>query len=484
MAGVFGALTATNLIIGAVVLAVMVFGITLAVTLMGNGGAGTPRSTAPASPDDALTFRTDTVWPPPPQKPDEKPRAEASEIGKEKQHDFWFKNTLDRVVEVGMIGKPSCKCTSVEVWVAPNKYRDWPKEEGDEVEKATHAMEHGEAIPVDLLRQDAAAVVPPGGVGWVRVKWRGKQEGGQQLTAELWTGQKGVGPTTKLQINALFLPPLWVKPLAGKEVIPHEFDLTGDGLTLADLGKNGKTYDLVCWSATRDEFELKARAANSRWDAEEDPFEVGTPKPLSKEQLAGIVAGFPDVPPVTPPLAGYQVSVTLLPKARKAPPGKDKEGKDKEPRAWDLGRFKRWVEFTSNNFPDVVTVKVFGKVTGDVTTPGLDGGVAQFGTFKRDREQEVPVVVETAEEVTALELDRDRTAPYLDADLPKDGVRTGARKTWTVQVKIPPRKVSGQFPDDTIPTLRDSAIYIRTVGPNAACIRIPATGTANEPDEK
>ena len=81
-------------------------------------------------------------------------------------------------------------------------------------------------------------------------------------------------------------------------------------------------------------------------------------------------------------------------------------------------------------------------------------------------------------------LDRERTPAYLDADMPKDGVKTGTRKAWTVQVKIPSESVSGQFPDDTIPTLRDSAVYIRTVGPNPACIRIPATGTANEPDEK
>jgi hypothetical protein len=479
LGGVMKALSPTSLVVAAVLLAVMVFGITWAVTVMGGSGTGRDQSKTPASGGDALTFREkDTVYPPDPQE-GERQRAAVSEVGEEKTHDFWFKNELDRVVEVGMISK-TCKCTNVEVWLAPDRYSKMPTEA--EEAKAAKALKDVEnVVPVPLLKQDAAAVVSPGQVGFVRLTWSGKAEGGQPLVAELWMGQKNTGATARLRINAVFVPPVWVKPLPpALEQGAHDMDLAKEGLTLADLGENGKTYHLLCWSATREKFQLNSRVVHSRLEDKKNPFIVGAPEPLTAEHLALLVDQFlaeqkkgqgkyADIPPVVQPLYGYRVPVTLRARAEEggAP--------------FDLGRFKQWVELTASgdDFSDVIDVKVVGAITGDVTAPGSDGFV-QFGTFRRDREQRQALKLETGEDVTKLELDRERTPEFLDVELPTTSVKTGGRKSWDAVVKIPERKVSGEFPSDSNARMRDSAVYIRTVGPNPACIRVPVSGTANE----
>jgi hypothetical protein len=477
--GLFSALSPTSLVVAAVLLAVMVFGVTWAVTVMGGSGGGRDSQQTPAAGGDALTFREkETVFPSAP-KPGEKQRAAVSEVGEENTHDFWFKNELDRVVEVGMLSK-TCKCTNVQVWLAPDRYSKTPREGEEEAAAAKALKDVEQVVPTDLLQKDSSAVVPPGRVGFVRLTWRGKTEGGQPLVAELWMGQKNAGSTARLQINALFVPPVWVKPLPpALELGAHDMDLTREGLTSADLGENGKTYYLLCWSATRPEFRLNSQVVHSRLEDKKNPFMVGAPEPLTPELLARLVDKFldeqkehkyTDIPPVVRPLSGYRIPITLRAHA------------EEDGTPFDLGRFKQWVELTSDALSDVIDVKVIGAITGDVTSPGSDG-VVQFGTFRRNREQRQALKLETGEDVTGLELDPKRTPDFLDVELPTKAVKTGGRKLWEAVVKVRENKVSGEFPSDANARMRDSAVYIQTVGPNPACIRIPVSGTANETDE-
>ena len=66
-----------------------------------------------------------------------------------------------------------------------------------------------------------------------------------------------------------------------------------------------------------------------------------------------------------------------------------------------------------------------------------------------------PLVLESGADVTRLELDRQRTADYLDVEFGKEPTRLGDRKTWSLTVKwVPASKASGLTALATCPPSR------------------------------
>ena len=86
-----------------------------------------------------------------------------------------------------------------------------------------------------------------------------------------------------------------------------------------------------------------------------------------------------------------------------------------------------------------------------------------------------------------LELDRSRTAEFLDVVFPKEPELVGGHKNWALAIKwVPGSMASGEFPRGDEPMYRDSAVYVRPVrakpdGTETSYLRIPVKGTADPP---
>ena len=90
------------------------------------------------------------------------------------------------------------------------------------------------------------------------------------------------------------------------------------------------------------------------------------------------------------------------------------------------------------------------------------------------------VTLQTSLPGLELEKDAERTWPHLRVTLKDPTEGAGGRRRWEVQVEIPAdTQVSGKFPRDA-KGYQDTAVYLRTKGPEPQVIRIPVRGVANE----
>jgi hypothetical protein len=169
----------------AVVLAVMVFGITFAMNYLGGGGL---RRTDQLPPNQRLlSFEYRVAMP---------LEWERKVPG---QYDFWFTNDEDEPITIGLDHK-TCRCASVQAFVLPEKRRpqllavagafEGLLAQGLVLQGAVLAAGSYEALErgldgKELLQQDedVSATVPARAVGWVRLKWSGEQAGPQRLNA-------------------------------------------------------------------------------------------------------------------------------------------------------------------------------------------------------------------------------------------------------------------------------------------------------------
>ena len=156
-------------------------------------------------------------------------------------HDFWFKNENAQTLPLGFFYK-TCQCTNILVWIAPADWKEVPKEE--DRDKAVKELEAA-AAPTDLMERDAAANVPAGAVGVVRLTWKGDRPGPKTLSARLWMGEKGAGPTQDFNIRVNHIGPLRANldTDVGDDIIPESLPLT---------------VRIPCWSSTRPKFSLEA----------------------------------------------------------------------------------------------------------------------------------------------------------------------------------------------------------------------------------
>jgi hypothetical protein len=269
-------------------------------------------------------------------------------------------------------------------------------------------------------------------------------------------GEKGAGPVRRFVVHTKYSPPLLVASL----------EIAVGDLPLEKL-PHGLSFR--CWSLTRTEFPLYVRVLQNRLKEESNPFVVGDPAPLTEAELAEMRKDRA----YGPVLAGYTVHVKLL-----------KESKDKTP--FDLGIFRRQIELRTEG-ADPIQVAVHGTILGDLAVVGADPGPVNFRSFYRNQDDvKREVLVESGADVTALEVDRQRTADYLGVEFPDPPEQNGGRKTWRLQVKwLPESQADGAFPRP-VDEYRDSAVYVRPVyakadGSSPSCLRIPVVGKADTP---
>ena len=172
-----------------------------------------------------------------------------------------------------------------------------------------------------------------------------------------------------------------------------------------------------------------------RSKTESNPFVVGKPVPLTEAELAQMRKDRAN----GAVLAGYTIPVTL-----------QKESKDKTP--FDVGIFRQRIQLKTKgadpNLEVSIQVGVHGTILGDLRVVGDDPGPVKLGSFYRNQDDvQREVLVESAADVTALELDRQRTPDFLGVAFPAPPEKIGGRKTWRLNVKwLPQSQAGGAFP--------------------------------------
>jgi len=380
------------------------------------------------------------------------------EIHKPGHHDFWFTNDNDKPVQMGLI-KKNCTCSSVWLFVAPSDVKNRPEEPRlQELEKSLKGIVLSES-------DSPSVVVPAHGAGWVRLAWSGERNQANvptTLSAKLWMDHKGEnGTETTLEVRVRFLEPLQVvQDLRDREKLVGE--LSPEQLP--------HTIVLTCFSCTRPEFKLKTRVIGLQANPRAEPIQVGQPMPLTPAERQNLDQQLGSAGQ-TRVLSGYRVPVIIR--------NRLEDGKT----AIDAGPFRRRVELgIEDDISEPITVTLTGRIQGDVVVGAPeDGGRVHFGPFDRKKGTRQLVTLRSDKPGLKLEFDRERTPAFLDAHLPdQPRVSPDGGSSWQVQLEVRPSRASGAFPRENDPVYRDSAVYLRAVGPTIQSVRIPVDGTAND----
>jgi hypothetical protein len=386
--------------------------------------------------------------------------------------DYWFLNLNDVPIRMGAIAK-TCKCQGVDVYVLPERMNARPQLAEPvplfalplgilgraallsfvETRAESHDLEEKAQKFVALNPEDPKAEmeIPPRRAGWVRMKWTGEKAGPMNLMVKLWMHYPNSGIEVTLERKVNFVEPVQI---SGTERLGV--------LRPSDLPKG---YFFYIWSSTRKSFNItKAEAVRPKTlSAAEDAFVVGQPIPLTDLETDVVE----DAVHKARMLSCYRVPLTLQ---KLAPDGKT---------PFDQGNFRRQVEVFTDAMEKPLTLTFNGMVVGDIQINGVDdaGGVA-FGSFPKDSSPERKVVYfRTDSPDVKLELVKERVPEFLDATFTDESVAGERNKAWKLEVRVAPG-VYGTFPRDDDPAYRDSAIYLRTVGPSPQHIRVGVRGDA------
>jgi hypothetical protein len=450
--------------IGAViVLVIMVFGITFFKEYI----PGIDKIKTPPPTPDRVEWRFLTrVYPPPQGAEGSAPGEQVSvavphEMKVNGWHDYWFENSNDKDVPVGL-AKLTCKCSSVELYVMPDEIKR--KLTGDSLKAAADAGKElreqiDEVKPIVLVEKGEGHKVPARAIGYVRVKWTGEKEGPIVVGPQVWIGDKQAEPVT-LEARLVFLPP----------IVPEEREQQIGFLTPRDLPRK---VSFVCWSATRPNLKVSVRPYNTRFKPEDDTCIVDDPVPLTKEELTKLEEQRADKMPVklVPGymLCGYRITMTLT-----------EQSSSKA--LIDLGPFLRRFEVfdKEENFePTLLTIT--GTIQGDVMVVNEDNTRIEFKQFKSSRGAKKIVTLQSAVKGLKLEEDPDRTSKFLKAHIQPPEEGPGGQTYWEVTIEVLPGKVSGDFPREDDNQLRDSAVYLKTTAEGRSrTIRIPVRGLADD----
>jgi hypothetical protein len=445
------------------VLAVMVGGITFVMVYLG-GSRGT-EVTPPTM--DSLTFVSKRY-------PQEGAKALTTEVKQPGHQDFWFQNECGRPVKVGLNAK-SCKCTDVELTIAPESWKprllaeavarllqraprmlpDWTVWAATyQRERVFAEMPESEAKTTPLTLEDSVEV-PPGGLGWVRLTWRGERPEPRFLNADLWMNQQTGSVNAVLEVGTMISEPMVVAK-----------ELPVGQLSIREL-ENGKKAFIVCYSVTRPSFHLKAERASENIKPESDPVELGQPIPLSEADLRLLEKS--KERHMMRLRCGYRIPILLRAKAKDGTP-------------FEMGHFRRYIKLTSEDEGiEPVEIEMNGVVEGDVTVGGpKEGGSLLLGPFLSSRGVKGDVTLQTDRPNLDLTLDTTRVPSFVKARLEGPEKTLGGHNMWVLRVEVPPFAAHGEFPRPEDPIFRDSAIYVKTNEKPSRSIRIPVRGMANE----
>jgi len=301
--------------------------------------------------------------------------------------------------------------------------------------------------------------IPAGTVGWVQLKWDGARQAPSPMTilsAEVWMGQKTTSPV-KLAVGVRYMAPFQIASADQTQKLgehhPVELPLL---------------RSILCWSSTRDALKLEPKLLSVRGKSETDPFVVGKPVPLSRQECEKLEKEFTDLNDYSRVRCAYRIPVTIREKAE-------------DGTLLDIGPFRRLVSVKLADADHEVKVQLDGVIQGDVYVGGSeDSARVNFNAFDHRTGSTKTVRVWSETPGLKLELDSARTAPFLEVQLPEPEKEPGGKQVWLMHVKVGPNRVSGKFPRDDDPTYRDCAIYLRNSGPDKRTMRIAVMGIAVE----
>src|SRR5262249_15484660 len=140
------------------------------------------------------------------------------------------------------------------------------------------------ATAVELKKEDqTTAGVEPDQVGWVRIKWKEKDEPGATRTdaatilrATLWLNSQTNGPFPLFEIFVRFHEPL---KLSREDLVQN--------LGPRSTGELPYTFRLDCWSVTRSELAITTNVLGEH-DPEKDLIVVGKPVRLTADECKSL----------------------------------------------------------------------------------------------------------------------------------------------------------------------------------------------------
>ena len=387
--------------------------------------------------------------------------------------DFWFINPHASPVRFGLEGK-KCTCTGVQVFVVPKEH-PWWKGEGsafvkdglpqvDELQKQskspllTGLMKNLEGV--ELLGRLESSLPPaidlaPGQAGFVRMGWKNEKVQRDVMSATLWIGTSENRDHIRLEAAIQTHPVLYM--------LDDFIDLG----TLNATDRSQATGKLTIVLPTREKLPLKAEILNA---SDRERIALGEATPITGEGLGNLRKEVR-----VPVKAAFTIPIKATWKA----PGEEYP---------EIGPFIKRIEVTTDE-PGVNAqaqrsspVRLFGKVEGDIEVIGTNQrGHVLLNRFERQEGSKAEAALESKEPGLVLKIDRQRTAPFLDAEIDKSPKRSGDRFRWRLLVKVGPGKVSGEFPRglDPNPAYRDSAVYVTIDGQASRTVRIPVEGRAD-----
>jgi hypothetical protein len=457
-------------LVAVIVLAVLVFGLTYAMNYLGwskpkDEVKGTREVLKLRFPKTKFGSDPDSFMP--------------VELNREAKADYWFINTNEQPLKMGLQEKPTCKCSSVQVFHLPSAAQGllcaaaasqallpvslglqvyvppWVSFLDDYVAERIAK----ETQPVTLT-VDNETQVPANGLGLVRLTIKTEQVGPRPIKVKMWADQKRATPT-ELQVGLFIVSPIMVEET-------HLGAITLKGRSFWGAATN----EMYCYSLTRDTLNLKATVEHDGRAPASDPLQVlGAPEKMTVAEMHAALAS---------KLPKFQEQVRCM---YRAPVRLNERAKDGTP--FELGHLRRRIHIAlvrgENDFEDERDAVLSGEIKGEVMVNTLQDGYIQFDTFQSAiGSKEETVAVQTDVGNLDLEVDNARTAEFLQADL-EGPVQspTSSRRSWTLKVQVRPNSVRSKFPDPEAPAYRDSAVYLKTKGPSPQWVRIPAAGTPN-----
>jgi hypothetical protein len=382
------------------------------------------------------------------------------EYTQEGHHDFFFQNTSDDALHIGLNDK-SCKCAHVEIATWPREWVAFPNLVIAGVTQVADAWTPFGHFGVlagtqeDLTKRpygdpelnwraveredDKGVEVPAHAAGWVRVNWKKREDkaaGPTLVHAQLWSQYKDSGVLTRLEVPLVLVEPIRTRP---ENTV--DFGVLGAGDTV--------TREVLVVSSTRPNFPVKLEFSQDAL------VQVSQPVELTQEECKKLWFKTGTEPDMGHIVKAYKMNVTVHEQAG---------GKH-----LDLGIFTRRLTLLTDADVDPINLAITGKVRGGISIGTPDArDRADLGHFPSEAgaTRDVPIMTEIGDLKLALD-----TLPDMLKDTTIEEVKDSLPRSWVLHVVLSPNRWEGILP-------RDLAIYLKADGPTTRRVRIPVTGDA------
>lgn len=385
-------------------------------------------------------------------------------------HDYWLTNPHKVPIRFGLEGK-KCTCTSVYYWKVPLDH-PWWKGDGKEFLKDGKPdltlIQNAQGGPkfsdlekiltqVELTDRQSVVEMAPGEIGVVRMTWKNEKTQKDTMTATFWLGKPEIRQYVRLEARINTMPVLSLPELTldlgdlnstGKSYVERQIQVqcpTRPNLEISDLNIQLTSTRGV----TKENVVIKEVRKASEAQLKQKQTEVETPiRSLFFVTLRGtwepVGGGQPEIGPMVRRLEISIKKPDVAEQARSAPP-----------------------------------IRIGLRIEGDIEVLGTDErGYVLMNRFERQDGTRATAQLESRDPSMVLEVDKERTAPFVQVELDKRPKQLGERFRWEMRIVVPPGKVSGEFPR-TEGAYKDCAIFLKVGGDKPRSLRIPITGRAD-----